>query len=248
MKAMTDKHIHIEPKHYFANGLYMREIFIPKGVTLTGKIHKTEHLCVLSLGEVSVYTDDGMKRLKASTVVKSSPGTKRVLYAHEDSVWINAHFNPSNENDLDKIEAHYVAETFKEYYLSTDRSFDDVLRCIGVTAEQMRIISERTDDQMGFDQEPQGIRIGESKVHGQGVFATKDFKAGDRIASARIGGKRTPVGRYCNHGAYPNADMAMLSSGDVELIATTDIPSGCEILSDYFLNYSNTRSQLDGGK
>ncbi len=117
MLAMpAEQQIQIETKHYFANGLYMREIFIPKGVVLTGKIHKTEHLCVLSLGEVSVWNGDTPKpqRLTASTVVKSSPGVKRVIFAHQDSIWINAHFNPTNEQDLDKIEDIYIAKSFDE--------------------------------------------------------------------------------------------------------------------------------------
>jgi hypothetical protein len=249
MKAMpAERQIHIEPKHYFANGLYMREIFIPKGVTLTGKIHKTEHLCVLSQGEVSVYTDEGMKRIKASTVVKSSPGTKRVLFAHQDSIWINAHFNPSNETDLHKIESHFVAETFLDYYLSSDRTFDDVLKCIGFTAEELTIISERTEDQIPFDKEPECIRIAESPIHGKGVFATRLIQRDEHIAQARVGTKRTPVGRYCNHGSKPNAEMIMQPNGDVFLIASRDIQPGEEILSDYFLNYTNTRLQIEGGK
>jgi hypothetical protein len=249
MKAMPkERQIHIEPKHYFANGLYMREIFIPKGVTLTGKIHKTEHLCVLSKGEVSVSTDEGMERIKASAVVKSSPGTKRVLFAHEDSIWINAHFNPSNETDLEKIESHYVAETFLDYYLSSERTFDDVLRCIGFSAEEMTIISERTEDQVPFDKEPDSIKIAESPIHGLGVFATRLIQRDEHIGKARLGRKRTPLGRYCNHGSKPNSEMNMLPNGDVVLIASRDIQPGEEILSDYFLNYSNTRLQIEGGK
>ena len=114
MKARPDIQIEIEPRHYFAPGLYLREITIPMGVCLTGKIHKTEHLCILSKGRVSVWTDEGMKTLEASSVVHSLPGIKRVLYAHEESVWINCHFNPENISDLEKIESHYVAETLQE--------------------------------------------------------------------------------------------------------------------------------------
>lgn len=117
MKTMTDRHIHIEPKHYFAPGIYMREITIPKDSTLTGKIHKTEHMCILSKGDVSVFTDQGIKRLKASSVVHSMPGMKRVMYAHEESVWINVHHNPDNIKDLEEIEKHYVTETFEQFNL-----------------------------------------------------------------------------------------------------------------------------------
>lgn len=113
MLEMKDNQINIEPVHHFAPGLYLREITIPKDVTLTGLIHKTEHICILSKGKVSVSTEDGMKTLEASSVVHSMPGTKRVLYAHEESVWINVHFNPTNESDISKIDDLYTVTTFE---------------------------------------------------------------------------------------------------------------------------------------
>lgn len=115
MKKMPEHQIEIKTTHHFAPGIYMREIFIPKGTTLTGKIHKTEHLNILSQGELSVMTEDGVRTLKASTVVKSQPGIKRVGYAHEDSVWITVHPNVENEGDVDKLEASLVVETFEQF-------------------------------------------------------------------------------------------------------------------------------------
>lgn len=119
MKAMPEHQIHIEPKHYFAPGLYMREIMIPKGATLTGQIHLTEHLCILSKGEVKVMTENGIVHIKASSVVHSMPGMKRVLHAIEESVWINVHYNPTNETDVEKIEDLYVVDTYEKFYLET---------------------------------------------------------------------------------------------------------------------------------
>jgi hypothetical protein len=115
MLAMPPEHqVHIEPKHYFAPGLYLREITIPEGVALTGAIHRTEHYCILSHGEVSVRTENGIRRIKAPAVIHSLPGMKRVLYAHEESVWINVHHNPTNERDLDQIDKIYTAKNFEE--------------------------------------------------------------------------------------------------------------------------------------
>ena len=102
----------IEPKHYFADGLYAREIFVPKGTTLTGKIHKTEHLNIISQGDISVMTEHGIKRIKAPYTMVSKPGTKRVGYAHEDTVWTTIHASP--ERDLDKLEALLIAPTYDE--------------------------------------------------------------------------------------------------------------------------------------
>jgi hypothetical protein len=114
MMEMTDHQVELKVTHHFAPGIYMRELFIPKGVTLTGKIHKTEHLNILSQGDISVYTDQGIKRLTASTVIKSDPGTKRVGYAHEDSVWITVHQNLTEERKTDKIEEMLIAKNFEE--------------------------------------------------------------------------------------------------------------------------------------
>lgn len=118
MLAMKDRQIEIKTTHHFAPGVYMREIFIPKGTCLTGKIHKTEHLNILSQGDLSVYTEDGVKRLKASTVVKSQPGIKRAGFAHEDSVWITVH--ATTETDVEKIEDMLIAKSFDEVPGFTD--------------------------------------------------------------------------------------------------------------------------------
>lgn len=102
----------IETTHHFATGIYAREIFIPKGTLLTGKIHKTDHLNILSKGEITVLTDGGMKRLKAPCTFVATAGTKRAGYAHEDSVWTTIH--ASLETKLDKLEAELISPTFDE--------------------------------------------------------------------------------------------------------------------------------------
>lgn len=106
--------IEIPVTHHFAPGVYMREIRIPKGATVTGKIHKTEHLNILSQGVLDVMTEDGVKRLTASTVIKSMPGIKRVGFAHEETVWITVHHNPDDSRDVDAIEERLIAKTFAE--------------------------------------------------------------------------------------------------------------------------------------
>ncbi|MBC8642134.1 hypothetical protein IAG25_35605 [Caballeronia sp. EK] len=87
--------------HHFAPGLYARKMLIPKGVTLTGAVHKTEHLCIVS-GDMTVTTDDGVKRLTdAHAILVSKPGAKRAGYAHEDTYWTTVH--ATDETDLDKL-------------------------------------------------------------------------------------------------------------------------------------------------
>lgn len=105
--------IEMPVKHYFSQGVYARELFIPKGTVLTGKIHKHAQLNIMSKGDLSVLTEDGIKRVKAPFAVVSPPGTKRVAYAHEDTVWTTIH--GTDETDLEKIEAHFIAQNEQEY-------------------------------------------------------------------------------------------------------------------------------------
>ena len=87
--------------HFFAPGLYARKMLIPAGVTLTGAVHKTEHLCIIS-GDISVTTDDGLKRVTdPHSIINSKPGAKRAGFAHSDTYWTTVH--ATDERDLDKL-------------------------------------------------------------------------------------------------------------------------------------------------
>ena len=88
-------------KHYFANGMYAREMTRPAGAIVTGAIHKTTHFCILSQGRVHVMSEDGIEEFVAPAIIISQPGTKRAIHALEDTVWTNIH--ATNETDLDKL-------------------------------------------------------------------------------------------------------------------------------------------------
>lgn len=105
--------VEMPPVHYFAPGLYAREITIPKGTVLTGKIHKFAQLNIMSKGELSVLTQEGIKRVKAPFTIVSPAGTKRIAYAHEDTVWTTVH--GTEETDLEKIEHRFIAQSDAEY-------------------------------------------------------------------------------------------------------------------------------------
>lgn len=105
--AQLPTRIHELPvKHHFAPGVYAREMTIPAGVMLTGKTHRTQHLNIVSAGDITVWTEQGMKRIRAPYAFVSYPGTKRVGYAHADTVWTTVH--ATNETDLEKLEAEMI--------------------------------------------------------------------------------------------------------------------------------------------
>lgn len=115
--ALEDKlkdapQIEIPLTHYFSKGVYGREINFDKGSLLVGKIHKHQTMNVISKGEVSVISVDGVIRAKAPFTFVSSPGAKRVIFAHEDSTWTT--FHGTHETDLEKIEEEFIAKNYDE--------------------------------------------------------------------------------------------------------------------------------------
>lgn len=91
--------------HELSGGMYARTIFIPAGVTLTGAAHKTDHINVLH-GDITVWTEQGMRRLTGYHVIPTKAGAKRVGYAHEDTHWTT--FIRTDLMDIEAIENEVV--------------------------------------------------------------------------------------------------------------------------------------------
>ena len=104
--------IEIPLKHHFSKDVYAREITIPQGSLIVGKIHKHTNLNILSKGKISLLSIDGCTTVEAPYTVVSSPGVKRLAYAHEDCVWITIH--GTAEKDVDKIEEQFIAKSYDE--------------------------------------------------------------------------------------------------------------------------------------
>ena len=100
--------------HHFANGLYGREIFIPKGSIIVTKIHKQENISFLLKGKLSVITENGVDVFTAPAMFVTKPGTKRVLYSHNDVIFATVHPNPTNTDNLETLEAGIIAGSFDE--------------------------------------------------------------------------------------------------------------------------------------
>ena len=72
--------------HHFTDGLYAREILNPKGSLIVTQTHKEHNFSFVMRGHLLVITEDGQKELKAPAWFQTKPGTKRVLYALEETV------------------------------------------------------------------------------------------------------------------------------------------------------------------
>tara|TARA_R110002020_G_scaffold4186_6_gene18659 strand:- start:663 stop:1295 length:633 start_codon:yes stop_codon:yes gene_type:complete len=99
-------------KHSFADGCYIREIFNPAGMLIVTKIHKKKHPFFLMQGDMSIITETGVERIQAPHQGITVPGTKRVIYAHTDCVFVTVH--ATKHTDIKKIEKEVIAEDFSD--------------------------------------------------------------------------------------------------------------------------------------
>ena len=115
-KTFTNDTENCPLKHYFSDGIYVREITIPAGMVIVGKIHKHRHPNFLLKGKVMVITEQkGEEMIEGPCFMMSEGGTKRALYAVTDLVWTTIHHNPTNTQDLNKIEDIVIAKNYDEY-------------------------------------------------------------------------------------------------------------------------------------
>jgi len=105
--------------------------------------------------------------------------------------------------------------------------YGEFLSAYGLTDEIVKGISYRTDDLIEDSIEP--FYIYKSLIEGFGLFTSKNIKKFNVLGKARIGKKRTLLGRYVNHSNKPNC----IINSDMEAIAIDDILKGCEITYDY---------------
>lgn len=86
-------------KHTFVPGMYIREVFNPAGTVITTKIHKTAHPFAILRGDVLVFSDaGGTQELHAPYQGITSPGTRRVILALNDVVWVTFHATTAAED------------------------------------------------------------------------------------------------------------------------------------------------------
>ena len=97
-------------KHVFTPGIYIRQMFIPKGIYIVSEIHKTEHPFFILTGAVSVYSPEGgLQRFLAPFMGVTKPGTQRALFTHEDTLWITIH--ATEKTDINEIGKEILEDT-----------------------------------------------------------------------------------------------------------------------------------------
>ena len=102
-------------KHTFADGVYIRQMDMKSDSMVVGAIHNHLHVWFLLTGHLAVITEDTTEEFISPCYVLATPGSKRVIYALEDSIFVNIHKNPNNIKDIKKLEDEIVSLTFEDY-------------------------------------------------------------------------------------------------------------------------------------
>lgn len=116
-------------------GLYSREINLSKGTLLTSKIHRQHHQFIISKGSIlvtNVLTDE-TELMVAPYHGITYPGTRRVLYVFEDTVWTTMHptnridstFSALNSQEQERIFGDIMGDLIQPYDNPLITEYDD---------------------------------------------------------------------------------------------------------------------------
>ena len=70
---------------------------------------------------MTILSEDGEKTIKAPHYGITPAGTKRIIYAHEDCVFVTVHV--TDKKDTKEIEKDIIAKKFEEFYRSSSSRF-----------------------------------------------------------------------------------------------------------------------------
>jgi hypothetical protein len=229
--------------HYFAPGVYVREVTFPAGIFAIGHKHKYANLNNFISGRVALLGDDGeVRELHPPMTFLAKPGQKMGVIL-EETVWQNIFPNPDDERNIDILEAKWLdkdgpwADHKKEDRQNDRDDFALMIKEFSLDQDQVKKQSEHNGDPAETTNPILSIR--KSDIEGLGIYTSWPIKNGNIIGLMRFKGERTPLGKYTNHSRTPNSKPVLLDNGDIILIADRDI-SGCmggdkgeEITIDY---------------
>ena len=230
----------IVTEHTFYPGFYERKITIPAWTVLTGAEHKTGYTVRLEKGTIAVNIGEKVQIMTAPMEFQAKAGAQRVGRVFEEEVvWVDVYENPDNCQDLKVIETRlYVVpecglgenrvqlqinNAQKDYQLFLDQ--------IGLNQAEMDKIVTNESDVIDMPKNV-FVELRDSKIHGKGLFVTKNFKKGEIVCPGRLNGKRTPGGRFINH-SYESNILPIKIGDDIYATAIRDIYENEELLVDY---------------
>ena len=105
-------------EHEFGEGTYIRKITMPAGSLYLSQIHKITHPFFVMKGEATVISDEGVVKITAPYHGMTNPGTQRILYIHEECVWIPVH--PTDKTTVEEVVEDVIAKDYNDEKLKLE--------------------------------------------------------------------------------------------------------------------------------
>lgn len=94
--------------HHFSDGLYAKQMHLPKGYKAYSHKHTFSHLSILAKGKAQVTTDRGQEVFTAPACIDIAAGLNHEILALEDVTWFCIH--ATTEDDPDKVDQVLIGE------------------------------------------------------------------------------------------------------------------------------------------
>ena len=88
--------------HHFSDGLYAKQMLIPKGFIAGTHAHTYSHFSILAKGRVILRTDEYNQEYAAPACIEIKAGVHHMIEALEDSAWFCIH--ATTETDPNKVD------------------------------------------------------------------------------------------------------------------------------------------------
>ncbi|SRR6266404_297031 len=100
--------IDLNIKHHFSDGVYAKQMILPKGHYAISHKHNYEHLSILASGVALVEVDGKGTIYTAPTCINIKADSHHKITAIEDVDWFCIH--KTNETDIEKIDKVLIEE------------------------------------------------------------------------------------------------------------------------------------------
>lgn len=108
-----------QASHYHGEGIYVRSLLIPAGTCVIGHIHKQDRVCIIAKGRCSFVDEWHKKTVSAPYIGEFKAGSKTVVYAHTDTLWVACVGNKTDSNEVDLSD--FLETTHDEYQLYLEK-------------------------------------------------------------------------------------------------------------------------------
>lgn len=110
-------------RQYLMDGLYIRELFIPKDTVIVTYLWRVERFWIIAYGDATVTSELGTERLVGPHRQVAPYGSKVAINTHEDTLWFA--ICRTNADSLDTVEDDVLTRNYEELTYPWDSMVED---------------------------------------------------------------------------------------------------------------------------